>query len=134
MLHTRITMDNRFKDIINLIRTSRNTALISEEVTQSDWGKSVVSEPAEYIQKTKSNIKGFSDKNLWRMEQFYEAYKDTPKLSTPLRETKKEILNTFRDSYVFDFLNLKEAHNESDLQKELVNQMKEFILELGKGV
>ena len=53
-------------------------------------------------------------------------FKYTPKLSTPLREIKKEILNTFRDSYVFDFLNLKEAHNESDLQKGLVNQMKEL--------
>ncbi|WP_146943358.1 DUF1016 N-terminal domain-containing protein [Chryseobacterium hagamense] len=31
-------------------------------------------------------IKGFSDKNLWRMKQFYEIYKDSPKLSPMVRE------------------------------------------------
>jgi RecB family endonuclease NucS len=33
---------------------------------------------------------------------------------------------------VFDFLNLTDSHTESDLQKGLINQMKNFILELGK--
>jgi hypothetical protein len=31
-------------------------------------------------------IKGFSDKNSWRMKQFYETYKDLPKLSPLVRE------------------------------------------------
>lgn len=31
-------------------------------------------------------MKGFSDKNIWRMKQFYETYKHSPKLSTLLRE------------------------------------------------
>lgn len=38
----------------------------------------------------------------------------------------------FKDSYIFDFLNLREPHSESDLQKGLIQQMKNFILELGK--
>jgi RecB family endonuclease NucS len=54
------------------------------------------------------------------------------KLSTLLRETNNSLTNTFRDSYVFEFLNLPEPHNESELQKGLVTQMKNFILELGK--
>ena len=32
------------------------------------------------------NLKGFSDKNIWRMKQFYETYKGDLKLSTLLRE------------------------------------------------
>lgn len=39
---------------------------------------------------------------------------------------------SFKDSYVFDFLNLPESHNEMQLQKALLVKMKEFILELGK--
>ncbi|MFP4332856.1 MAG: DUF1016 N-terminal domain-containing protein, partial [Campylobacterales bacterium] len=31
-------------------------------------------------------LKGFSDKNLWRMKQIYEIYKDNQKLSAVLRE------------------------------------------------
>src|SRR5690554_2249288 len=54
------------------------------------------------------------------------------KLSTALRETKNDLTNTFKDSYVFEFLNLPEPHSESDLQRGLIEQMKNFILELGK--
>jgi len=38
----------------------------------------------------------------------------------------------FKDTYVFDFLNLPKDYTESDLQKALISQMKDFILELGK--
>lgn len=54
------------------------------------------------------------------------------KLSAVVREIHLDIENTFKDSYIFDFLNLPEPHNENDLQKGLIRQMKKFILELGK--
>lgn len=203
-------MDKRFTDIIELIKRSRNNAIktvnaelitlywnigeyISRKVELSEWGQSVVKELSHYIQTNEPDIKGFSDKNLWRMKQFYETYKEFPKvstllreiswshnlaifsrcktieeqefyikltkqenysfrelerqissslfertmignskLSTVLRETNADIANTFKDSYVFDFLNLPETFNESDLQKGLIQQMKNFILELGR--
>ena len=40
--------------------------------------------------------------------------------------------NIFKENYVLEFLNLPEQHNEADLQKGLVNQIKAFLLELGK--
>lgn len=54
------------------------------------------------------------------------------KLSPAVRESNKDLTNTFKDSYVFEFFNLPEPHNESDLQRGLVRQIKNFILELGK--
>ncbi len=54
------------------------------------------------------------------------------KLSPLLRETHPNIFNSFKDSYVFEFLNLPDPHDESDLQRGLIQQMKKFILELGK--
>jgi predicted nuclease of restriction endonuclease-like (RecB) superfamily len=96
-------MDLRFTDIIQLINQSRANAIravneelinlywkigefISRKIEQSEWGDSVITELAKYIQQNEPDIKGFSDKNIWRMKQFYEAYKDFPKLSTLLRE------------------------------------------------
>ena len=96
-------MDNRFTDIIQLIKQSRTNAIkavnaelinlywnigdyISKKIEQSEWGDSVVTELANFIQTQEPEIKGFSDKNIWRMKQFYETYKDFPKLSTMLRE------------------------------------------------
>lgn len=54
------------------------------------------------------------------------------KLSPALKQDRSDITNTFKDSYVFEFLNLPEPHSESDLQKGLIKQMKNFILELGR--
>ena len=203
-------MDNRFTDIIQLIKQSRTNAIkavnaelinlywnigehVSKKIEQSEWGDSVVTELANFIQTQEPEIKGFSDKNIWRMKQFFDTYKDFPKLSTllreiswshnlaifsrcktveerefylkvakqenysfreldrqisaslfertmignsklstALRESNHDITNTFKDSYVFEFLNLPEPHSESDLQRGLVRQMKNFILELGK--
>jgi predicted nuclease of restriction endonuclease-like (RecB) superfamily len=203
-------MDNRFTDIITLIKQSRTNAIksvngelinlywnigeyISKKIEHSEWGDSVVAELANFIKTQEPEIKGFSDKNIWRMKQFYETYKDFPKLSTllreiswshnlaifsrcktveerefylklakqdnysfreldrqisaslfertmigntklssALRESNHDLSNTFKDSYVFEFLNLPEPHGESELQLGLVRQMKNFILELGK--
>jgi predicted nuclease of restriction endonuclease-like (RecB) superfamily len=54
------------------------------------------------------------------------------KLSTVLRAPNHSLANTFKDRYVFEFLSLTEPHNENDLQRGLVREMKNFILELGK--
>lgn len=37
------------------------------------------------------------------------------KLSTALRDNDQDFTNTFKDSYVFEFLNLSERHSEKDI-------------------
>lgn len=92
-----------FSEVLQHIRQARqkafaqvNTALIelywqvgktiSEKVQSEAWGKGVVSELARYIAQQDPGIKGFSDKNLWRMKQFYETYCNDQNLSPLLRE------------------------------------------------
>jgi predicted nuclease of restriction endonuclease-like (RecB) superfamily len=60
--------------------------IISCKVDAQSWGKGVVTQLADYIIKTAPEIKGFSDKNLWRMKQFYETYRNNEKLSALVRE------------------------------------------------
>jgi len=52
-------------------------------------------------------------------------------LPAPLKD-RPGLANTFKSNYVLEFLNLPAQHNEGDLQKALIGQMKRFILELGK--
>ena len=54
------------------------------------------------------------------------------KLSAVLRELYPTLENVFKNNYVLEFLGLPEDHNENDLQKALTQNMKNFILELGK--
>jgi predicted nuclease of restriction endonuclease-like (RecB) superfamily len=93
----------QFSEIISLIRQARidvykaaNTHLInlywnigeyiSNRTKSEGWGKSTVQELALSIQTQEPCAQGFSDKNLWRMKQFHETYKDYPKLSSLMRE------------------------------------------------
>jgi len=63
---------------------------------------------------------------------FERAMIGNVKLPKTASDTKEIASAIFKDSYVFDFLNLPESHNESDLQKGLIARMKDFILELGR--
>ena len=54
------------------------------------------------------------------------------KLSPAVRESNNDLSNTFKDSYVFEFLNLPDPHSESDLQRGLLLQMKISFSNLGK--
>ena len=53
-------------------------------------------------------------------------------ISKSLKTEYSDIINTFKDSYIFEFLNLPDHYSENDLQKGLITQMKNMILELGK--
>lgn len=48
------------------------------------------------------------------------------------KDAYQDINSAIKDSYIFEFLNLPDSYNESDLQKGLIKQMKDFILELGR--
>jgi predicted nuclease of restriction endonuclease-like (RecB) superfamily len=48
-------------------------------------------------------------------------------------QTQRNFDNVFKDTYVFEFLDLPKDFKEKDLRKALVKNLKEFILELGKG-
>lgn len=51
--------------------------------------------------------------------------------TTPLAETVKDYL---RDPYILDFLNLDAGrYLESDLEQGIINNLQQFLLELGKG-
>jgi len=141
----------------------------------------------------RTELRGFSAQNIWRMKQFYETYCQNEKLSPLVRElswtnnvmilskakrieenefylrlsisekySKRELerqidsglfervvlsdtklsavlreihpaaASIFRDEYFLDFLALPKHHSELDLQKAIVANLKEFILEFGK--
>jgi predicted nuclease of restriction endonuclease-like (RecB) superfamily len=59
---------------------------ISRKVAENDWGESTIQEFSRYLQLHYPDMKGFSPQNIWRMRQFYETYRDKPKLSPLVRE------------------------------------------------
>lgn len=53
--------------------------------------------------------------------------------NTKLAELQPELMNTFKDPYMMDFLNLKNTYLEQDLERAILQELETFILELGKG-
>ena len=53
-------------------------------------------------------------------------------ISATIKEKHPQVTNNLKDLYIFEFLGLPEHHSENELQKGLIDQMKNFILELGK--
>jgi predicted nuclease of restriction endonuclease-like (RecB) superfamily len=54
------------------------------------------------------------------------------KLSPPVTELHPDAASVFKDSYLLEFLELPPRHSESDLQRALVEQLRQFLLELGR--
>jgi predicted nuclease of restriction endonuclease-like (RecB) superfamily len=98
-----------FREILDLIASARqrayqavNTALIdlywqvgehlSQKLATSEWGEGVVPQLARHIAFTYPGLRGFTRRNLFRMRQFYEIYRDQQFVSplvTPLPASKK---------------------------------------------
>ena len=54
------------------------------------------------------------------------------KLSPPVTELHPAAAEVFKDTYLLDFLDLPPSHSEADLQRALVEQLKQFLIELGR--
>ena len=199
-----------FTEITQLIVSARqravqavNTALIdlywqvgqviSHKIAVAEWGDGVVPQLAAHLAQTQPGLRGFTARNLFRMRQLYEAYKDDEKVSALLRQlpwthnliilnqskrpeerefylrqaikeqwSKRELerqfktalfertvlnppkvsplvtqihpdaLSIFKDSYLVEFLDLPHGHAEADLHQGLVQQLKQFLIELGR--
>lgn len=201
----------QFADVVSMIQGAKNEVFrlantvlidlywkvggyISDKITHTEWGDGVVRQLADYIAYNYPDIKGFSDKNLWRMKQFYETSIDVDeklsslvrqiswtnnllilsrtktlegkefylrkclsdrlssreldrqissalfersiieksKLSAVLRQIVPEAEKVFRDQYVMEFIGGEKYKHENSMKRALIQQMKNFILEIGK--
>lgn len=78
----------------------------------------------ERIQSMLFERTAISKKPAELIEQELTALRDEDKLSPDL---------VFRDPYVLDFLGLRDAHSEKDLEAAILREIESFLLELGAG-
>ena len=62
-----------------------------------------------------------------------KTFERTEIANIQLSNTQPDLMNTFKDTYMLDFLNLKNTYLEQDLEKAILQELEGFILELGKG-
>ncbi len=91
-----------------------------------------IEEKAYYLESSSKN--NYSARELARLIDS-SAYERTllanQKLSSVMTVFPADISGIFKDSYVFEFLNLPESHQEKDLRHALMRHLKQFLFELG---
>lgn len=171
---------------------------IVERQEKAGWGDAVLERLSQDLAREFPEMKGFSQRNLYRMRLFYLSYRDNSEILPQLvakipwghnlvileqinNPTEREwyarktlengwsravlvhqielelyarqavakkshnfdktlpppdsdlVAETLKDEYIFDFLALGDDYKERDLERGLVNKIRDFLLELGKG-
>lgn len=101
-------------------------AYVSEKVKHGGWGKAVVKDFSEFIQSHYVGIQGFSSSNLWRMRQFYEAYRDNERLAALTYEinwtNNLKIMARAKTAEAREFyllLTAKNRYSTSELERQI---------------
>ena len=98
-----VAHDSAFQEVLGFIERARrrafqavNTELIdlywrvgefiSLKIETAVWGQGVVAALAAYIQHRQPNLRGFTRASLFRMRQFFDAYRHDKKVAALLRQ------------------------------------------------
>ncbi|WP_130907417.1 PDDEXK nuclease domain-containing protein [Pseudomonas sp. Sample_16] len=143
------TSDDRFSEVLALIHGARQQAIravntqlielywqvgahISRKLERAEWGDSVVGQLAEHLARTQPGLRGFTRRNLFRMRQFYEAYRGDEKVSALLTQLPWThnllILTQSKDPQEREFY-LRMAIQEKWSTRELERQFKAALFE-----
>jgi predicted nuclease of restriction endonuclease-like (RecB) superfamily len=117
--------DEKLSTLLREISWSNNLAIMSRCKTEE--------ERLFYIKLSASENYSFRElKRQIDSSLFERAMMATPKLSTLLREISPDSEKIFRDKYVMEFVGGKTYKSEHSLKKVLIEQMRNFILELAR--
>lgn len=112
-------------------------------VAQIPWGHNIlifsksknIENALFYLKKTKENNWSRDTLGLQiKSNLFHRKGKAVTNFTNTLPDPYSDLAQqTLKDPYVFDFLQLSEGYKEKDIENQLVNHIKKFLLELGKG-
>lgn len=101
--------------ILNKIKNPQEALFYVEKTIQNNWSRSVLTHQME---------SGLYSREGKAITNFQAT------LPLPQSDLAKQ---TLKDPYNFDFLVLREKHDEKELEDALINHVSKFLLELGTG-
>ncbi len=113
-----------------------------ELIEKGNYGDKVIDKAADFMKNNYPDIKGFTRRNLYRMVQFYKAYKDYPKVSTLLTQlswsSNMLILSNTKTWEAREFylnLAIKENYSVRELNRQLQSSYyQRYMLSKGKAL
>lgn len=101
--------------ILNKIKDLKETEFYLKKAVQFGWSRAVL------VHHIESDLYERQGKSITNFK------KTLPDINSDL------VQQTFKDPYIFDFLNIQEEKKEKNLEDKLVKNITKFLLELGTG-
>ena len=141
--YNQLLIDEKLGDVADMIDAIGDVTLDSEKAiisaedafdALSDEEKEIIKESGEKLEASRAAY------DTMVMEQHASAVIDsidaigdvTLDAKSAIEESRRATGNVFLDNYVLDFLDVPETVSERDLQKSIIRNLKDFILEIGK--
>lgn len=111
--------------------------IVTSLMTKLSWSHFVELLPikkteAKLFYATQSAEEGWSVREL-RNKIETKTFERTEIANTQIVKSNAIPFNTFKDPYILDFLGLKDAYLEKDVEAAILRELEQFILEIGKG-
>lgn len=121
--------------------TYRNDEKVSALLRQLSWTHNLIILSQSKREEEREFYLRLAIKERWSTRELERQFKTAlfertvlhpVKVSPLVTQIHPEALNVFKDSYLVEFLELPDGHDESDLHKGLLHRLKEFLTELGR--
>ena len=143
MLNNLMSDEKDFLHIISIIQNAKDRAFysvnkelidlywnigeyISKKLESSEWGEGVVEKLAEYIKEKEPELKGFNTRNILRVRQFYQIYKNNTKVSslrTQINWTNHRLIlsktKSMEEKEFYLRLSIKERYTSRELERQI---------------
>src|SRR3990167_5663568 len=143
MLNNLMSDEKDFLHIISIIQNAKDRAFysvnkelidlywnigeyISKKLESSEWGEGVVEKLAEYIKEKEPELKGFNTRNILRVRQFYQIYKNNTKVSslrTQINWTNHRLIlsktKSMEEKEFYFRLSIKERYTSRELERQI---------------
>lgn len=113
--HIRQIPWGHIKLLIGKVKNLQEATFYIQQTIENGWSRDVLA------LQIKSDLYGRQGKAITNFEKT---------LPTPQSDLAQQ---TIKDPYSFDFLTLTKPYNERDIERQLVDHISKFLLELGKG-
>ncbi len=132
-----------YSENINSLQAVSQISTVEKMIKSIPWGHNQrimykckdINEAVFYVQKTMDNNWSRSVLEHQIDSRLYERQgKAITNFQVKLPKAHSDLADqTLKDPYNFDFLSLSESYDEKDLEEALINQITQFLLELGTG-
>lgn len=136
-LYGRNFTERNVRRMMQFAEQFKELEIVSPLATQLSWSHFIELLPLKSFEAklfyAQLSIEGKFGKRELRKQIANKAFERTEIANLQTSQNENFPINTFKDPYLLDFLDLQNDYLEKDIETAILHELEKFILELGKG-